>query len=72
MNAGVEVPNLVADLEIEALLGAAAQLLAQALVNEAVELVRAVLAVIVVVTQQGLVDAIAVLAKEEGIVAFLF
>ena len=65
-----ERPYLVADLEVLALLGAAAQLLVEALVDEAVELVGAVGAVVVVVAKQRLRDALPVLAHEEGVVAF--
>lgn len=65
-----EGPYLVPDLEVLTLLGAAAQLLVEALVDEAVEFVGAVGAVVVVVAQQSLRDALPVLAHEEGIVAF--
>lgn len=61
--------NLVADLEVVAELRAAAQLAVQALVDEAVQLVGAVAAVVVAVTQQGLVQAVAVEAREGRVVA---
>ena len=60
---------LEADLEVVAELGAAAQLAVQALVDEAVEFVRAVAAVVVAVAQQGLVQAFPVAAHERGLVA---
>lgn len=65
-------PYLVPNLEVLTLLGAATQLLVEALVDEAVELVRAVGAVVVVVAEQRLGDAIPVLAEEEGVVALVF
>lgn len=61
--------NLVADLEVVAELRAAAQLAVQALVDEAVQLVGAVAAVVVAVAQQGLVQAVAVEAREGRVVA---
>lgn len=61
--------NLVADLEVVAELRAAAQLAVEALVDEAVQLVGAVAAVVVAVTQQGLVQAVAVEAREGRVVA---
>lgn len=65
------LPYLVPDLEVLALLGAAAQLLVETLVDEAVELVRAVRAVVVVIAEQRLRDALPVLAEEEGVVALV-
>lgn len=64
-------PYLVPDLEVLTLLGTAAHLLVEALVDEAVELIRAVRAVIVVVAKQRLWDAFSVLAQEEGVVALV-
>lgn len=61
--------NLVADLEVVAELRAAAQLAVEALVDEAVELVGAVAAVVVAVAQQRLVQAVAVAAHEGRVVA---
>lgn len=61
--------NLVADLEVVAELRAAAQLAVQALVDEAVQLVGAVAAVVVAVAQQGLIQAVAVEAGEGRVVA---
>lgn len=61
--------NLVADLEVVAELRAAAQLAVEALVDEAVQLVGAVAAVVIAVTQQGLVQAVAVEAREGRVVA---
>lgn len=64
-------PYLVPNLEVLALLGTATQLLVETLIDEAVELVRAVCAVVVVVTKQSLRDALPVLAEEEGVVALV-
>lgn len=55
---------LESDLEVVAELRAAAHLAVETLVDEAVELVRAVAAVVVVVAQQGFVQALAVVAHE--------
>lgn len=52
-------------------LGAAAQLAVQALVNETVELIGAIAAVIFMVTKQCLVDAVSIIADVRGVVAFL-
>lgn len=55
---------LESDLEVVAELRAAAHLAVETLVDEAVELVRAVAAVVVAVAQQGFVQALAVAAHE--------
>lgn len=55
---------LESDLEVVAELRAAAHLAVETLVDEAVELVRAVAAVVVAVAQQGFVQALAVVAHE--------
>ena len=55
---------LEANLEVIAELRAAAQLAVETLVDEAVELVRAVAAVIVAVAQQRLVQALPVTAHK--------
>lgn len=61
--------NLVADLEVVAELRASAQLAVEALVDEAVQLVGAVAAVVVAVAQQSLVQTVAVAAHEGRVVA---
>lgn len=51
-------------------LGAAAQFAVQALVDETVQLVGAVPAVVLMVTEQGLVDAVSIIAGVRCVVAF--
>lgn len=57
--------------EVLAELGAATQFAVQALVNEAAQLVRTVAAVVLVVTEQCLIDAVSIVAGKRGVVAFL-
>lgn len=62
---------LEAYLEVLTELGAAAELAVQTLIDEAVELVSAVTAVIVPVTQQRLIDTVPVAASVHRVVTFL-
>lgn len=64
-------PYLEAYFQVLAELRAAAQFAVQALVDEAVQLVGAVAAVVLAVAEQHLVDAIPVDAGVRGVVAFL-
>lgn len=57
--------------EVLAELGAATQFAVQALINEAAQLVRAIAAVVLVVTEQCLIDAVSIVAGKRGVVAFL-
>lgn len=57
--------------EVLAELGAATQFAVQALVNEAAQLVGAVAAVVLVVTEQCLIDAVSIVAGKRCVVAFL-
>lgn len=52
-------------------LGAATQFAVQALVNEAVELIRAVATVVFMVAEQRLVHAVSIIADVRGVVALL-
>lgn len=60
--------NLEADLEVVTELRAAAQLTVETLVNEAVELIRAVPAVVVAIAKQSLVQALPVPTHEGRLV----
>lgn len=62
---------LEAYFQVLAELRAAAQFAVQAFVNEAVQLIRAVAAVVLVVAEQCLVHAVAVAAGVRGVVAFV-
>lgn len=62
---------LEAYFQVLAELRAAAQFAVQAFVNEAVQLIRAVAAVVLVVAEQRLVHAVAVAAGVRGVVAFV-
>lgn len=61
---------LEANFQVLAELRAAAQFAVQAFVNEAVQLIRAVAAVVLAVAEQRLVDAVAVAAGVRAVVAF--
>lgn len=52
-------------------LGAATQFAVQALVNKAVQLVGAVATVVLVVTEQRLIDTVSIIAGVCGVIAFL-
>lgn len=52
-------------------LGAATQFAVQALVNEAVELIRAVATVVFMVAEQRLVHAVSIIADVRGVIALL-
>lgn len=62
---------LEANFEVFTELGAATQFAVEALVNKAVELVRAVTAVVPMVAEQRLVDTVSIIAGVRGVVAFL-
>lgn len=63
---------LEAYFEVLAELGASAHFAVQAFVNEAVQLIGAVAAVVLAVADQRLVNAVPVVAGVRGVVAFLF
>ena len=61
---------LEAYFEVFTELRAAAQLAVQALVDEAVQLVGAVPAVVLMVAEQRLVDTVSIIAGVRGVIAF--
>lgn len=60
---------LVADFQVLTLLGAATLLLVQALVDETVQLIRAITTVIIVVTEQIIGDALLIVAEVKCVIA---
>lgn len=62
---------LEAYFQVLAELGAAAHFTVQAFVNETVQLIGAVAAVVLTITEQRLVHAVTVAAGVRGVVAFL-
>lgn len=52
-------------------LGAAAQFAVQALVNKTVQLIGAVATVVLMVTEQCLIDTVSIIAGVRGVIAFL-
>lgn len=62
---------LEAYLQVFAELRAATQFAVQALVDEAVQLVRAVTTVVLVVTEQRLIHTVSIVAGVRSVVAFL-
>lgn len=63
---------LEAYLQILAELGAATQLAVQAFVNEAVQLIGAVTAVVLMVAEQRLIDTVSIIAGIGCVITFLF
>lgn len=52
-------------------LGAATQFAVQALINKAVQLIGAITTVVLMVTEQRLIDTVSIIAGVRGVVAFL-
>lgn len=58
--------------QVFTVLRAATQFAVQALVNKAVQLIRAIAAIVLTVAEQRLIETVSIITGESSIIAFLF